>query len=101
MRSLYISLSIWAITWEKTGSFVFGWTKPVVDEKGRQVTKTALGVSSPWQLEKLRVSGDAIVLDSTHKGCSGSAELYTIITQDPHTLREVSVAFLLTEDKTP
>ncbi|KAF8927521.1 hypothetical protein BGZ47_002106 [Haplosporangium gracile] len=52
------------------------------------------------KLEKLRASGGAVGLDSTHKICSGSAELYTIIVQNPHTLRGIPVAFLLTEDKT-
>jgi len=96
----HISLSMWADTWEEAGNFVFRWSKSVVDDKGKEVTKTALGFSSPWQMEKLRASGGAIGLDSTHKICSGSAELYTIIVQDPHTLRGIPVAFLLTEDKT-
>ncbi|KAF9101190.1 hypothetical protein BGX29_005913, partial [Mortierella sp. GBA35] len=65
----YISVSIWANTWEKASNFVFRWTRTVADDKGVGVTKNALGFSSPWQLEKLRASGGAVGLDSTHKIC--------------------------------
>ncbi|KAG0006501.1 hypothetical protein BGZ81_005441, partial [Podila clonocystis] len=61
--------------------------------------KFGYGFSSPWQLDKLRTSGGAIGLDSTHNTCKGKAELYTMIIQDPQTMCGIPVAFLLTEDK--
>ncbi|KAF9540546.1 hypothetical protein EC957_004027, partial [Mortierella hygrophila] len=91
-----ISLSIWADRKQAEGNFVFRWNKTTAGS----ANKYGYGFSSPWQLDKLRASGGAVGLDSTHNTCKGSAELYTVIVQDPQTLRGIPVAFLLTEDKT-
>ncbi|KAF9079097.1 hypothetical protein BGX23_005079, partial [Mortierella sp. AD031] len=92
-----ISLSIWADKKQAEGNFVFRWNKTMADGS---TNKYGYGFSSPWQLDKLRESGGAVGLDSTHNTCKGSAELYTVIVQDPQTMRGIPVAFLLTEDKT-
>ncbi|KAF9367653.1 hypothetical protein BGX21_007179, partial [Mortierella sp. AD011] len=59
----------------------------------------SVGFTSPWQLSKLRLSAEAVGLDSTHKVSTGGYELYTIIIQDPLTMRGVPVAFMLTNDQ--
>ncbi|KAF9115933.1 hypothetical protein BGX30_006120 [Mortierella sp. GBA39] len=76
------------------GNFVFRWPTD------GSTTKFGHEFSSPWQLDKLRASGGAVGFDSTHNTCKGNAELYTVIVQDPQTLRGIPVAFFLTEDKT-
>ncbi|KAF9128242.1 hypothetical protein BG015_004373, partial [Linnemannia schmuckeri] len=76
--------------------FVFRWNKIMPDGSD----KFGYGFSSPWQLDKLRVSEGAVGLDSTHNTCKGKAELYTVIIQYPQTMRGILVAFLLTENKT-
>ncbi|KAG0313523.1 hypothetical protein BG000_005860, partial [Podila horticola] len=91
-----ISLSRWADKKQAEGNFVFQWNKIMSDGSD----KFGYGFSSPWQLDKLRASGGAVGLDSTHNTCKGKAELYTIIIQDPQTMRGIPVAFLLTEDMT-
>jgi hypothetical protein len=105
-REVNTSMFMWADKLEKEGCFVFRWNPSVEalstkDRSKKEPTKgPAVGFSTPWQMEKLRACAGAVGLGSTHKVTASNAELYTVIVQDPHTMRGIPVAFLLTEDKT-
>lgn len=60
----------------------------------------AFGFAHPWQIMKFRSNPTSIGLDSTHKVTRYGFELFTIVIQDPETMRGIPVAFLLTSDKT-
>ncbi|KAG0275011.1 hypothetical protein BGZ97_010405, partial [Linnemannia gamsii] len=63
-------------------------------------TKFALGFMSPFQKHSFRAQYDAIGLDSTYGTNRKKYELYTIVTQDPITMKAIPVAFLITNDHT-
>lgn len=110
-KSIHKSLCSWMDRLASKNFFVFRAQDGEVVEKLKDKWDVAIGFASPWQLEKLRRSSDAIGLDSTHgtirfrrgqgkHAVIGKFELFTVIVQDPYTMRGVPAAFLLTTNLT-
>ncbi|KAG0241899.1 hypothetical protein BG011_003424, partial [Mortierella polycephala] len=100
-RTVVTSLCMWMDHLKSQGFFVFrAQNQRTVERLDAKGYRSTVGFASPWQLEQLQGNSEAIGLDSTHCVSKGAYELYTIIIQDPQTMRGIPVAFLLTEDKT-
>lgn len=70
--------------------FVFEWH----GDTGR----FALGIMSPFQQQMYLRNPHAIGLDSTHGTNRRKLELYTIMVQDPDSMKGIPVAFMITND---
>ncbi|KAG0195253.1 hypothetical protein BGX33_003871, partial [Mortierella sp. NVP41] len=90
-----VSMHAWMHRLKEEKQFtVFEW------HRQQDKSKFALGFMSPFQKHTFQGNHECIGLDSTYGTNRKKHELFTIVVQDPVTMKAIPVAFLITNDHT-